>query len=168
MSEKAARSIRSLDRAGCFRMGAHACFQSPFGQVVPVIRLNPFAQLSSRDPKLCHILIETRGAGRRLLQMMRMVPMQIGGHTLIGVEVKLPKTNLIAVATDKGYIMCGALDVALLNDRLKERGIVAGRAVGVRTLEQLVEAPLESVTLEAEKLGITIGMKGSEALLKML
>ncbi|HZG58479.1 YunC family protein [Paenibacillus sp.] len=100
--------------------------------------------------------------------MMRMVPMQIGGHTFVGVEVKLPKTNLIAVTTERGYIMCGALDVALLNERLKDRGIVAGRAVGVRTLEELVEAPLESVTLEAERLGVKVGMKGADALLKML
>lgn len=100
--------------------------------------------------------------------MMRMVPVTIDGVTLVGVEVKLPKTNLIAVTTDKGYIMCGALDVALLNERLKDRGIVAARAVGVRTLEELIDAPMESVTYEAEKLGVTVGMKGSEALMKML
>ncbi len=100
--------------------------------------------------------------------MMRMVPMNIGGHTMIGVEVKLPKTNLVAVTTDRGYIMCGALDVALLNERLKDRGIVAGRAVGVKTLEELVDAPLESVTSEAERLGVHVGMKGADALLKMV
>jgi uncharacterized protein YunC (DUF1805 family) len=100
--------------------------------------------------------------------MMRMVPIEIQGHTAVGIEVKLPKTNLIAVTTDTGYIMCGALDVALLNERLKDRGIVAGRAVGVKTLEELLEAPLESVTHEAEKLGVTPGMKGSDAILRML
>ncbi|NVL83890.1 DUF1805 domain-containing protein, partial [Escherichia coli] len=45
--------------------------------------------------------------------------------------------------------------------------IIAGRAVGVRTIEQLLEAPLESVTIEAETLGITAGTIGKEALLKM-
>ncbi|WP_383161596.1 DUF1805 domain-containing protein, partial [Streptomyces sp. NPDC056634] len=45
--------------------------------------------------------------------------------------------------------------------------IIAGRAVGVRTIEQLLEAPLESVTIEAEVLGITAGTIGKEALLKM-
>ncbi|WP_368783343.1 DUF1805 domain-containing protein [Klebsiella pneumoniae] len=44
---------------------------------------------------------------------------------------------------------------------------MAGRAVGVRTIEQLLEAPLESVTIEAEALGITAGTIGKEALLKM-
>jgi len=67
-----------------------------------------------------------------------------------------------------GYIMCGALDVGLLNDKLKERKIIAGRAVGVRTLEELLNAPLESVTDEAENLGIKIGMSGIEALQRMV
>ena len=97
--------------------------------------------------------------------MMRMVPFLLdSGETVIGVEVKLPKTTLLSISTDRGYIMCGALDVSLLNDRLKDREIVAGRAVGVRTLEELMEAPLESVTAAAESLGIVAGMKGSEAL----
>ena len=50
--------------------------------------------------------------------------------------------------------------------KLGDRGIIAGRAVGVRTIEQLLEAPLESVTIEAEALGITAGTIGKEALLK--
>ncbi|PYI57210.1 YunC family protein [Paenibacillus flagellatus] len=99
--------------------------------------------------------------------MMEAKPIVIDGRTVIGITVELPKTTLIAIMTDNGYIMCGALDVALLNDRLKERRIIAGRAVGVRTLEQLLEAPLESVTHEAEKLGIHPGMKGRDALLRM-
>lgn len=64
--------------------------------------------------------------------------------------------------------MCGALDVALLNERLKDREILAGRAVGVRTLEELMAAPLESVTTSAESIGVVAGMKGSEALRLML
>ncbi|WP_169085388.1 YunC family protein [Paenibacillus sp. PL91] len=101
--------------------------------------------------------------------MMRMVPFTLeNGETVLGVEVKLPKTTLLAIMTDKGYIMCGALDVSLLNEKLKDREIVAGRAVGVRTLEELMEAPLESVTYTAEEKGIVVGMKGSEALKLMV
>ncbi len=51
--------------------------------------------------------------------MMRMEPVSIGGRTALAVEVKLPKTTLLAVTTDKGYIMCGALDVGLLNEKIK-------------------------------------------------
>ena len=58
--------------------------------------------------------------------------------------------------------MCGALDVALLNERLSDRNIVAARATGVRTIEELLEAPLESVTYTAEDLGIVAGMTGGK------
>lgn len=100
--------------------------------------------------------------------MIELTPIEIQGNTFVGISVKLPKTNLVVVSSDKGYIMCGALDVALLNNKLKDRKIIAGRAVGVKTIEQLLEAPLESVTEEAEVLGIHIGMIGRDALLKML
>ncbi|MDT8858678.1 DUF1805 domain-containing protein [Alkalihalobacillus sp. MEB130] len=101
--------------------------------------------------------------------MLEMNPIQIEGETFIAVTLKLPKTNFMAVTNDTGYIMCGALDINLFNtnQKLIDRKIVAGRAVGVRTIDQLLEAPLESVTLEAEQLGITAGMKGKDALLKM-
>ena len=64
--------------------------------------------------------------------------------------------------------MCGALDIGLLNSKLADRKIIAGRAVGVRTIDDLLKAPLESVTYEAEECGIVKGMIGEEALLKML
>lgn len=99
--------------------------------------------------------------------MINVTPIVIDGVTFLGISVLLPKTNLIAITSDKGYIMCGALDVGLLNERLKDRNIIAGRAVGVKTLDELLNAPLESVTLAAERAGITKGMIGRDALLKM-
>jgi uncharacterized protein YunC (DUF1805 family) len=102
--------------------------------------------------------------------MLEMSPIMIEGHQFTAVQMKLPKTNFMAVTNEKGYIMCGALDVALFNSnqKLRERKIIAARAVGVRTIEQLIDAPLESVTLAAEELGIKVGMTGREALLKMI
>lgn len=92
----------------------------------------------------------------------------IQGHSFTAVSVFLPKTTLLTISNDKGYIMCGALDVGLLNTRLLDRKIIAGRAVGVKTIDDLLHAPLESVTYEAEELGITKGMIGEDALLKMI
>ncbi|WP_042353893.1 YunC family protein [Bacillus rubiinfantis] len=100
--------------------------------------------------------------------MIDLSPIEINGHTFLAVSVLLPKTTLLAVRSDKGYIMCGALDVSLLNEKLRDRNIIAGRAVGVRTIEQLLNAPLESVTVAAEELGIYKGMIGKDALLKMV
>lgn len=100
--------------------------------------------------------------------MVTMTPITIDGYQFTAVTVKLPKTNFMAVTNENGYIMCGALDVALLNEKLKDRGIIAGRAVGVRTIDQLLDAPLESVTIAAKERGIYEGMKGKDALLKMI
>lgn len=100
--------------------------------------------------------------------MVHLEPIIIEGHTFLSVSVVLPKTNLLVVTNDKGYIMCGALDVGLLNEKLKDRKVIAGRAVGVKTIEQLLDAPLESVTYEAETIGIHKGTIGRDALLKMI
>lgn len=101
--------------------------------------------------------------------MIQVLPIPLDERrTVTGIEVKLPKTTLLVITSDKGYIMCGALDVALLNQKLQDRKIIAGRATGVRTLEQLLDAPLESVTTEAEQMGIVKGMSGREAMLRML
>jgi uncharacterized protein YunC (DUF1805 family) len=100
--------------------------------------------------------------------MIDVKPIDLDGHQVISISVQLPKTTLLIVTTDRGYIMCGALDVSLLNERLRDRNIIAGRATGVRTIEQLLEAPLESVTKTAEDLGIKPGMSGKDAILKMI
>ena len=100
--------------------------------------------------------------------MISMSPIMIEGHCYTAVSVQLPKTTLLTVSNDKGYIMCGALDVGLLNIKLGDRGIIAGRAIGVKTIEQLLNAPLESVTIAAERLGIHEGMIGKDALLQMV
>lgn len=97
--------------------------------------------------------------------MISLQAIKIGDVTFQAVHVKLPKTDLLAVTNDLGYIMCGALDVNLLNERLGDRNIVAGRAVGVRSIEDLLHAPLQKITEASKKFGWKEGMKGRDALL---
>ncbi|UTR11634.1 DUF1805 domain-containing protein [Evansella sp. LMS18] len=99
--------------------------------------------------------------------MVEVKPLFIEGKPFTAVSVQLPKTNLLMVSNETGYIMCGALDVNLLNEKLQDRKIIAGRATGVRSIDDLLAAPLELVTVEAEKRGIFKGMTGKDALLKM-
>ena len=96
--------------------------------------------------------------------MVNLVPVPVAGGVAVGITVELPKTRLVVLAGDRGYLMCGALDVALLDGKLHDRRIVAGRAVGVRTLEDLLAAPLERVTSAAREIGIVEGMTGRDAL----
>ncbi|SRR5690554_3995321 len=100
--------------------------------------------------------------------MIHVEPIFIDEIGFKSIEVNLPKTNLLVVSNDIGYIMCGALDVDLLNDKLQDRQIVAGRAVGVRTIDELLYAPLQKVTTYAvEKYGWYEGILGREALKKL-
>jgi len=83
------------------------------------------------------------------------------------IRVELPKTNLLIVMNEVGYIMCAALDVSVLNHLLSDRHVIAGRAVGVRTIDDLLNAPLEKITDASKSFGWEVGMTGREALLKI-
>lgn len=89
------------------------------------------------------------------------------GFNFYSVDVKLPKTNLLCVGNDKGYFMCGALDVPLFDSKphLKERKVIAGRCMGVKTIEELMNGELFEITEEAANLGIFKGMLVKDALL---
>ncbi|RPF50340.1 YunC family protein [Aquisalibacillus elongatus] len=100
--------------------------------------------------------------------MVHVEPIWIDDVAFTFVHVELPKTDLLVVSNDIGYIMCGALDVDLLNEKLADRHIVAGRAVGVRSLDELLYAPLQKVTdYSKEKYGWHEGMIGMNALLRL-
>lgn len=99
--------------------------------------------------------------------MITVRPLEIEGMHFTAVRVELPKTNLISISNEIGYIMCAALDVDVLNDVLKDRQVVAGRAKGVRSIEDLLCAPLEKITDTSKKYGWKVGMTGKEALLKI-
>lgn len=99
--------------------------------------------------------------------MINMTPVEIDGHLFKAIRVQLPKTNLLMIGNDVGYIMCGALDVDLFNEKLADRKVIAGRAVGVRSIDDLLHAPLEKVTDASKEFGWEVGMIGQEALSKL-
>jgi len=100
--------------------------------------------------------------------MIKIEPVQLGTDTVVSIECQIPKTTLLVLQTKTGYIMCGALDVGLLREKLQDRGIIAARAVGVRTMDDLWNGAIESCTQAAEGLGIQPGMAVQEALRRML
>ncbi len=81
-------------------------------------------------------------------------------------EVYLPKTTLLIVGNENGYFMCGALDVDIFDSKphLKEREVVCGRSLGVKTIEQLINSKLERVSAAALSKGIYKGIEVKEAL----
>jgi len=99
--------------------------------------------------------------------MVKVIPVEVDGYTFISTEVNLPKTNLLVISTSTGYVMCGALDVLLLREKLASRHILAARAVGVRTMQELLDGEVEDCTQYAESIGISKGMSIREALICM-
>src|SRR5690625_2167225 len=100
--------------------------------------------------------------------MINVITIEIDDNLFTAVHLALPKTNLLMVSNDVGYIMCGALDVDLLNEMLADREVIAGRAVGVRTIDDLLNAPLQKITYASKELGWDVGMIGRDALSKLV
>jgi len=100
--------------------------------------------------------------------MITVNPLEVDGMFFTAIRVELPKTNLLVISNEIGYIMCAALDVDVLNTILADRQVIAGRAKGVKTIDQLLHAPLEKVTDAAKSsYGWEVGMTGKDALLKI-
>lgn len=100
--------------------------------------------------------------------MITVNPIHLEGVVFTAVRVELPKTNLLVISNDIGYIMCAALDVTVFDEKLPHREVIAARAMGVRTIDDLLHAPLEKVTnAAAEKYNWHNGMTGKEALLSI-
>lgn len=102
--------------------------------------------------------------------MITVNPLEVEGMMFTAIRVELPKTNLLMITNEIGYIMCAALDVDIFNEieKLRERNVIAGRAVGVRTIDELLHAPLEKITDASRELyGWEEGMTGKEALLRI-
>lgn len=101
--------------------------------------------------------------------MFRVDKIYVGNKEFYAYTVKLPKTTLLVVANDVGYFACRAIDVAVFDSlpHLKERGVVCGHVQGVKTIEELLHAPLTTVTEAAQKRGIKKGMLVIDALAKL-
>jgi uncharacterized protein YunC (DUF1805 family) len=100
--------------------------------------------------------------------MVTMIPVHLDKGTAIGTMVELPKVRVLSISTYNGFIMCGVLNVKILDQLHPERKIVAAAVIGVQKIEDMLSAKVSETTKEASKLGIKKGMTGKEALEKML
>ncbi len=80
-------------------------------------------------------------------------------------EVALPKTTLLLVGNDIGFIMCGALDVDIYDSLgLVDRKVVCAKCFKVKTIDDLLNATVAQSSKEATNMGIVKGMKVLDAL----
>ena len=87
----------------------------------------------------------------------------------ITIDIEVPKARLLLIRANKGFIMCAALNIRILDELHPERCIVAATVKGVKSIEEMLEKKINEATLEAQKLGINPGeISGREALEKMM
>lgn len=101
--------------------------------------------------------------------MVEMTPIQLNDGIAIGISISYPKTRLLSITTDVGYIMCGVLNIVGIDSLHAERKIIAARVTGVKSFEDMLKTKVVEATQEAQKLGIIPNIStGEEALGLML
>ena len=89
---------------------------------------------------------------------------KIDDETVLGLKVELPDSPpLLLMVGEKGFIMCGYLNVEVA-ERLQ---VAAAMVSGVKSFQDVLEAEIKAATSKARELGINLGMKGREALRKL-
>jgi uncharacterized protein YunC (DUF1805 family) len=96
--------------------------------------------------------------------MINVTTVKVDGKTCLGLRVDLPESPpLLLVVADKGFVMCGFLNI----DAAEKLGVAAAMVSGVKTFEDVLNAQVKAATTKAKNSGVDSGMKGSEALMHM-
>jgi uncharacterized protein YunC (DUF1805 family) len=79
------------------------------------------------------------------------------GFTKEEIQLELP---LLVIKGSKGFLGCGYINVKTCD----KTGEACGIVTGVKTHDAMLSAEVKAVSIEAEELGVRVGMKGEEAL----
>ncbi len=89
---------------------------------------------------------------------------KVGEKKAEGFHIELPGAPLLLARGEKGFVMCGYLNIAVAD----KFGQAAAVVRGVKTLEEPLAKPVTDVSEEGKKRGIVPGMTGLEALEKLV
>jgi uncharacterized protein YunC (DUF1805 family) len=85
---------------------------------------------------------------------------ELNNGTAIGLSYQLQKAPLIVVNAERGFVMCGYLDM----QTAAALGDAAVKVKSVKNFDELLKAPVVDATPSAFSLGVKTGMTGKEAL----
>jgi uncharacterized protein YunC (DUF1805 family) len=97
--------------------------------------------------------------------MINVTSLKVNGKSCLGLRVDLPDcpAPMILIAAEKGFVMCGFLNV----EAAEKLNVAAAVVSGVKTFDDVLNAQVKATTSRAKGLGVEVEMKGSEALLHM-
>lgn len=88
--------------------------------------------------------------------MIEIDKFHIQGKTFQGVKATLPDLPpLILIKGDKGFVMCGYLNIEVA----EKLGAIAAIVSGVRTFEDVLNADIKSATNIAKEMGLKPGKR---------
>jgi uncharacterized protein YunC (DUF1805 family) len=97
--------------------------------------------------------------------MISVTTVKVDGKACVGLRVELPDSPpLLLIIADKGFVMCGFLNV----EAAERLGVTAAMVSGVKSFEDVLNAEVKAATTKAKSLGVETGVKGVEALRRML
>ena len=97
--------------------------------------------------------------------MIYVEKLDVEGKGALGLKVELPSSPpLLLIVGNKGFIMCGYLNIEVA-EKLQ---VAAAVVSGVKNFDDVLNAEIKAVTSRAKELGINVGLKGREALKKLI
>ena len=97
--------------------------------------------------------------------MIYVEKLDVEGKGVLGLKVELPSSPpLLLIVGNKGFIMCGYLNIEVA-EKLQ---VAAAVVSGVKNFDDVLNAEIKAVTSRAKELGINVGLKGKEALKKLI
>jgi Uncharacterized conserved protein len=85
---------------------------------------------------------------------------ELDNGSALGLGFQMQNAPLLVIRADKGFVMCGYLDM----ESAGALGDVAVKVKGVSTFDDVLQALVIGATQKAINLGIKVGMTGKEAL----
>lgn len=77
--------------------------------------------------------------------------------------VPIEPAPLIVIAARRGFVMCGYLDMKVVENM----GAAAAKVRGVFNFNDVLNAQIVEATSRAQEMGVCIGMRGKDALERM-
>ena len=87
--------------------------------------------------------------------MFEIEKIEVGGKTFHGMKSTLPENAppLLLIKGAKGYVMCGYLNI----EAAEKFGSAAAIVSGVKTFDDVLNAPIKAATTKAKALGLEPG-----------
>jgi len=87
----------------------------------------------------------------------------VEGKPVIGLKVNLTPAPFLMIVCQKGVLACGLFNVEVAN----KLGTSAAMVTGVSSFKDMLNAKVVKATAKARELGVTEGISGREAVLRL-